>query len=305
MSAAQRRRVVNEVLKSWPVDAPPTRLVDVLASVAVEKLGLHSDLAAEFAEEHLLVATEEIRESLFRADARGELSRVAFNSSSSSELIQGSSFRQLNWSETEDEAGARRRRAHLDSYAAFLRSLSWRELEICCRGILEVLGCEAPSVTSSSNDQGVDFVGILGLRGRLGNASILPSVDSKLSVWILGQAKHYPDGQVSTASVRELVGSVELLRAGVSSHVGGAKVSAAVRRFDPVLCLFMTTGTLSKAAERLLDATGVIAMDGMQMAAFLADNGIGFAEGAFDEHTLKSWLASHAPDSSPATQPID
>jgi restriction endonuclease Mrr len=113
---------------------------------------------------------------------------------------------------------------------------------------------------------------------------------------MVGQAKHYPTGQVATPEIRELVGSVELARAGAWSRVSSPYLDMKLRLCDPVFFLFFTTGTISASGWRLLGASGVVGMDGEMLAAFLADHDVGVIGDTFDAPALAEWIASDAPE---------
>ncbi|WP_161599360.1 restriction endonuclease [Arthrobacter luteolus] len=282
-----RQKVVQYIALSWPLDAAPQRLEEIIYQVAIDRFGTAEALAAEFAESHTGQAKTELTETLTLADQRALPCRFAFNEKSSG-YLQGSSFIQVG--DDESTRRAKERRLHYDSYEEFLKNLRWEEFEACCRGILDQLGCPAPKLTALSGDQGIDFFGQLSLRARLGNESVLPSVDSMLNVWMVGQAKHYQKTQVSTPDLRELVGSVQLARAKAFADGGVALRDLDMKVCDPVFYLFFTTGTISRDGYRLLDTSGMISMNGAQIAAFLADNGVGMIDGVFETATASAWI---------------
>ena len=78
-----------------------------------------------------------------------------------------------------------------------------------------------------------------------------------------------------------------------SKAYAGAKDPLAqlqMRNCDPVFYLFFTTGTISRDARDLLKKAGVIAMDGIQLAVFLADNNVAVVNGSFDQQTFNAWI---------------
>ncbi|MDO6143368.1 restriction endonuclease [Paenarthrobacter aurescens] len=220
--------------------------------------------------------------------------RYDFNSSTDT-LIQGACFAEPNDSESVKQAKARR--ANHGLYTQFLRSVSPREFEAVCKGVLSLFGCDRPVLTRPSNDQGIDFHGLLSLRGKLNQEYFLPSIDKNLNIWLVGQAKHY-EGVASTPELRELAGSVALARAGVSADDGSALASLRIRVFDPVFYLFLTTGELSADSRRLSRRSGIIVMDGDALAEFLADNEIGVVNDVFELHDARDWIALQLSDTS-------
>jgi restriction endonuclease Mrr len=111
-------------------------------------------------------------------------------------------------------------------------------------------------------------------------------------IWMIGQAKHYIQGQVSTPDIRELIGSVVLARGRAFSSESAQYVDMHIRPCDSVFFLFFTTGRMSSRGWKLLASSGVIGMDGDMVAAFLADAGVGVRDGRFDEEAFKGWIRS-------------
>lgn len=272
------------------LDAAPRLIVGAAAEAAVEVLSFSEEQAAEFASDNATALREELQKYIERVEAESGFSRVELNPSSP-EYFQGTSF-VAPIEEGTPTADAKRRRLASDDYAAFLASLDWREFEACCRGVLRILGSADPVLTRGASDQGIDFYGELKLENRLANHSVLPGIDSRLSVWLVGQAKKYDRSKVSTPELRELVGSVHLARARVSADSGEALRGFRPRYCDPIFYLFFTTGQISADGLRLLNESGVVAMDGTQLAIFLSDNLVGTVHGRFDETAAREWIAS-------------
>jgi hypothetical protein len=289
MSKRLRAKIVQHIIANWPLDAQPRIPEEVLYDLATNVFATPEAIAAEFAESHKGAFLGELADFRADADNRAEPCRFALNDH---DHLQGSCFIQPD----DDDATQRAKtnRLNYDSYETFLRNLRWEEFEACCRGILNTLGCSAPKLTELSNDQGIDFFGRLSLRNRLSNESFLPSVDSMLDVWMVGQAKHYQATKVSTPDLRELVGSVELARAKAFADGGVALKDLDMKVCDPVFYLFFTTGAISRDGYKLLEASGMVSMNGAQVAAFLADNEIGVSGGVFNETAARSWLDFHA-----------
>jgi Restriction endonuclease len=116
--------------------------------------------------------------------------------------------------------------------------------------VLKILGCTEVFSTPSSHDQGIDAFGYVGL--------VLPTpygVTHGLT-WI-AQAKHYRATQVTTADVREIVGSKELLVAKVFSTVDERYKELRLRRYAPTAVALITTEEIPSTVRRLADAAGV------------------------------------------------
>lgn len=191
---------------------------------------------------------------------------------SEGEWIRGSSFEDLSLDLV--DRGIRARRAHDADVLSEIVNLTPAEFERACTTVLKRLGCSEPHTSSFRNDGGIDFYGSLALKGRLDSPLPLGGIDSRVKVWLIGQAKHYPTSAIEPAVIRELVGSVELARTRGAIH---AWPGLSMQPFDATLMLVFTTGWFSTGSKALLTQSGMIAMNGMQLAAFLCDVGVGFA----------------------------
>jgi hypothetical protein len=172
------------------------------------------------------------------------------------------------------------------------RQMSPRAFEILSGKILNLLRVEKSVVSRRSADQGIDFFGRVPLGQMLKPEIISPGAEKHFSVWLVGQSKHYPNTRITTAEIRELVGSVELARAKVFAGSTNPLDELRVRLCDPIIYLFFTTGQFSKDSIELLDRSGVLSFDGLQIGQFLADHGIGIVQGSFDSAAFDRWLAA-------------
>lgn len=286
-------RIAQVIIASFDMTAPPRTLTEVIADLSLLE-GWHPTAAEaqEYGERIEGSVRRRLIMHLDRRNAQGQACRYDFNSSSEY-LIQGACFVAPN--DSFELGAAKLRRMQASDYLAALRTLQPREFESACRGVLVTMGADDATLTRSANDQGIDFFGRLSLKGRLAQQYHLPSFDTTLSVWLVGQAKHYQATQVATPDIRELVGSVELARARVYADSGAALAGLNIRRCDPVFYLFLTTGTISSDGWTLLHRSGVLAMDGETLASFMADSGIAVDEnGALDVSKFAQWLQDHA-----------
>jgi hypothetical protein len=173
-----------------------------------------------------------------------------------------------------------------------LGDLTPRKFEALCVGLLQLIGVEEPSITQYSADEGIDFYGKLHLRRAMSVDALYPSIQNQLSVWTIGQAKHYKKGDVSTFEIRDLVGAVELARGKAFGATGEKYSDLDLRVCDPIFYLFFTTGRITANTWRLLNRSGVAGMDGDMVASFLADNSIGNDGNNFRADLLNKWIAS-------------
>lgn len=253
-----------------------------LAEHWFDDLATTQEKAELWAESYLVYLRREL-------DAAAQQSRpVRFALNSSSEyLIQGACFIEPN--DPPDIQAAKRNRLYYLHHLEWLRGVSPEVFECVCRGVITMIGATDAHLTPRSGDQGIDFYGKLQLRGRLGGVYALGGVDQRLSVWLIGQAKHYASIRVATPDLRELVGSVELARTRSFAGSGMGLEELQILACDPVFYLFFTTGEISRDGWDLIDKTGMIGLNGEMIAAFLADNGVGLNEGDFSEESLNTW----------------
>lgn len=228
------------------------------------------------------------REHSIRTTAR-RFTRFAFNSSTAT-FIQGWCFPEP--SDSEQLVAAKLLRANHGKYADIINKVTDRKFEAICAGVLELLGCVKPTLTQRSGDQGIDFFGELNLEGKLGAPFAWPSVDGNFTMWLIGQAKQY-SGKVSTKELRELAGSIELARANVGADDGAALSNLRIRLFDPIFYLFLTAGELTADSRKLAQKSGIIALEGGDIAALLADRAVGVVDGSVNEAAVMVWIDSH------------
>ena len=186
-------------------------------------------------------------------------------------------------------AEQKRRRSHNDLYVALIRDLSPEEFEFLCRRLLSFLGVLTPHLTRRTADEGIDFYGRLDGKSVFFPWDLQPTIQRQLSIWIVGQAKHFVRGQAGTPEVRDLVGAVALGRAGVYSTKNSPFSGLRIRPNDPVFAMLVTGGTLSARAWTLLRRSGVVGVDGELLAAFLADREPAIGRFA-DLDQFRSWL---------------
>ncbi|WP_179251258.1 restriction endonuclease [Enemella evansiae] len=243
-----------------------------------EGLASSLDIAFEIAE--TVLPAVRVMMSRFQADAESEGTawRVELYGSGE-EWIRGASFADMSLEASVQKVRANR--AHVSEVKAELVSLDPSEFERGCTTILKALGCDEPHTSPIRDDGGIDFYGQLKLKGRLDAGLPLGGVDARANVWLLGQAKHYPTRPIQTAALRELVGSVELARTGGAIHTWEGLT---LNPFDASLMLMFSTGHFTSGSRTLLAQTGILAMNGEQLATFLCDVGLGFdsADNSFD-----------------------
>ena len=280
----------NLILETLDYDQPPIALVELITRIALEQKWVCDQvLAREKAEAWHDAALTKLQDSVNASIEAGRPSRIAFNSSSSN-FIQG-----VCWIEPRDPPDAidkKTRRLRLVSYAAILDELTPRDFELLCGKLIGLLGVQTPTVTRSSADEGIDFYGVLSLESVFFPHDLTSTIQRQLSIWLVGQAKHYKAIQSGTSEIRDLVGAIALGRANTFGSLAAPFKDFNPRVTDPVFALLITTGTFSVNAWRLLRRSGVIGMDGEMVAAFLADRGAGLNTPTFQRDEFLRWIQS-------------
>lgn len=269
-------RICQEVCSRVKIEDPPILLIDLVIQIVLDLLLYADDESADEVGEQLTpLVSARLIDATREAERKNRILPFELHGFEF-EYIRGSSF--PDQSLNSDHQLVRRRRAKHNDVLKELQNLNWREFEIVCMKVLQMLGCSDPRVTSRSDDGGIDFFGKLSLKGRLDNLSPLGGFDQRMTLWMIGQAKFYRAiNTVGPDVVRELVGSVELARTKGTSHVWNG---LEVRAFEPIVILIFTTGEFSNKAMELLRDSGVLYMDGGDLAVFLTDNGVGITDGA-------------------------
>lgn len=280
------------VIRRLPLDHPPTDPEDLIVRIAVDEAWFSSlEEAQEAAESWRARFINRLTLHINDPERRSRPTRFEFNSSSQ-DAIQGSCFAED--SDSDELKLSKAARSCADDYRALIKSLTGREFEGVCRGLLELMGCEDPVVTPKGNDQGIDFHGRLELAGRLNKTYAQPSVDRAMRTWIVGQAKQI-DGVVGTGEVRDLIGSIELAKRGVSADDGRALKELSIKPFESSIGLFVTTGEVSRDAWKLINRAGLVCMDGEMVAVLLADHSVADNNGVVDSALFTAWVEGQLP----------
>lgn len=273
------------------VCAPPRRAVHILTDIILTQKWKTSADAPEIADEWLSGFLSALKRRETQAHSMGSYLPFAF-SSADDDYIQGSSFVEPH--DDGQTVEAKRRRANTLPIASSFEALTPTEFEVLCGGVLRFFGVSCPVISRRSADQGIDFYGHAPFTKVLAPERLPAGVERGLRVWIVGQAKHYSSVKVSTKELRELVGSAELARS--KTFVGSVDPlgELSTRICDPIFYMIVTSGRFTSDSRELVDRSGIIAMDQMQLAQLLADNGIGATAAKITKEELFSWL-EHEP----------
>lgn len=275
-----------------PIDMPPCLAKSVLKRIIEGEEWAEGDAVGEYAEQWLSRFVKGLRSRVAVDQSQSKICTFEFNSVNEA-YLQGSCFEEP--SNTPDEKVAKRRRLNSVHYQEVFKGICNLGFEKLCARIIGLWEVESEFCTRASADQGIDFFGRIPVGELIRPSAIGPGAERQLKVWCVGQAKNYNATQVSTKDIRELVGSINLAR---SKAYAGSKDPLAqlqMRACDPVFFLFFTTGSISRDARDLLQKAGVVAMDGNQLAMFLADNSVGLDEnGVFSKENFLGWAFPEA-----------
>jgi hypothetical protein len=281
---AQAAALVQTVLS---VTDPPRPTRQVLLDITISQGWAAGADAEDKADMWLNRFKRRLAFIIAEAVEEGEYRSFTFNSSGD-DYLQGYCFCEPG--ESDATTDAKRKRAYTIEVFEHIARLSDRDFEILSGKVIELLGVERAYVSRISGDQGIDFYG----RARFSDILRPPLIDAgaekNLYVWLIGQSKHYPRSQVSTQEIRELVGSVELAKVKIYAGGNDPLEHLKIRLCDPVFFLFFTSGRFTRDSKDVLRRAGISAFNGLQIAQFLADQGIGLNEQGFDPPTFQVWL---------------
>jgi hypothetical protein len=230
-----------------------------------------------------------LRFTIEQSVEEGQYRSFAFNSSGD-DYIQGYCFAEPgDPPEIIEAKGKRANTLHIHQHVAGITPAAFESLS---GGVLKLLGVKEPKVSRRSADQGVDFYGRVHFGDIVKPALLDAGAEKHFYVWLVGQSKHYPESRVSTHEIRELVGSVQLARAKVFAGTTDPLEDLAAKVCDPVFYLFFTSGRFTRDSKDILSRSGVLSFNGLQIAQFLADHGVGLSGGAFDPRAFDAWLSS-------------
>ncbi|WP_168413080.1 restriction endonuclease [Bacillus salacetis] len=173
-----------------------------------------------------------------------------------------------------------------------IKSLSPHDFERLCALYLHFLGSsKRPNVTRKSHDQGIDFVGAI--ERDLDNKILAKNMNIN-RVYLIGQAKHYKEDRVGSKEVRELAGSLLLLKSGNFALLQGIYKGLVenIKAFTPVYAYFITSYYFSQSAKTLCMNSDIMPVDRILLAfTFGLNHEYHNVSGNFDNDILVRKLA--------------
>lgn len=148
-----------------------------------------------------------------------------------------------------------------------IESISADDFEkLCALFLKEIVKCDAVNATQRSHDQGIDFVGYK----RYVKCLTTDEQNNNL-LYVVGQAKHYKNEVVDAGEVRELAGSIYLMRtnnfAKKRENVSDKVIYNNLNfdAFTPIVPYFITSNYFSSCAYTLCRNAAIIAIDRLSL----------------------------------------
>ena len=271
-----------------PIQMEPRLLVEILKEIIVsEGWSNAGEMPEELAEKWRRPFKSRVRNAIEEARRNSHFHRYELNIAND-DYIQGSCYIEPN--DDQSVRAAKARRANVFAYVDEFENLTHAEFETLSGRVLSLFKVEEGFVTKASADQGIDFFGRVPFGEVIKPTAISPGAEKQLKLWLVGQSKHFKQTQVSTKDIRELVGSVSLAKSKVYAGSKDPLSRLRMRTCDPVFFLFLTTGRISRDAMDLLNKSGVVAMNGEQLAMLLADHGVALVDNNFNAANFRAWL---------------
>jgi hypothetical protein len=146
-------------------------------------------------------------------------------------------------------------------YKSILK-LSYRDFEKFCVVVCRLLGFDELLVTKHSRDGGLDFLARKNpIKYNFGNHH-----------YIVGQAKKYKKGAVTSEEIRTLIGSVTIFDRGERLHESKQHKDWHTTSHTPRSAIFMTSSFFSKDAREQCVRSGVVALDILDLVCITSDN---------------------------------
>lgn len=285
------KQIFEHLEVSIGLNGSPTPLKAAIEQALINSFSILPIEAAELAEDRVDKVAELINKRQLDLNSQGKIATLCIIGSSS-DIVAGSCY--VFPTDELTVAQAKNHRIHATSLHSHIRALTFQEFELFGSKVLRELGAIEATVTPHSNDQGIDFFGKVSFAQFHDAPANFFQLAHEVEIRLAGQAKHYPQNAIGTSIVRELIGSVSLARTKTFSKDYDPFETMELRPFSPLVCLLFTSGAFTSGAKQLALRAGVIAKDGLQLATFLADRGVGMIASSsgstFDSAEFKKWL---------------
>lgn len=249
---------------------PPALLFDLIVAEIVSTTVSPLPDAQEKASKMLVRVKQNLDSEIESSNLQKKPCDFCF-SNSDTPYVQGIDYVRPDASEAKKNAAAAR--AKSAALQTQIRSLSADEFELLMGIILHRMGMENVFVTTSSSDDGVDFIGCFNIGNNSREILVADHFSNELELIVVGQAKRYITSKFKLAELRELIGSVQLLKSDISARAEELEWPIKPRVADPVLNLFVISNDVSDAGWRLAQRSGVRILDLKKLSILLADLG--------------------------------
>ncbi|WP_146810487.1 MULTISPECIES: restriction endonuclease [Aneurinibacillus] len=158
-----------------------------------------------------------------------------------------------------------------------------------CALYLKFLGCISVNCTPPSHDQGIDFVGVIHPED---DARFFAKNRIASKIYIIGQAKHYQSEKVHSHEVRELAGSLHLLKSRNFALAGDIYKNLEINAYTPIYAYFITSNYFTSAARQLCLNADIMDVDRILLALTFATNSQ-YHDGSGTIYEQSLWDALH------------
>ncbi len=164
------------------------------------------------------------------------------------------------WNNPDDE---------FDTYAfqQALLMLTDGEFEKLSGRILSLAGCEDVWVTPATHDQGLDA---FGCRTLFGGLIARDGSRSRLTLWLLAQAKHYRKERIRSSEIREFVGSKYLAQFGMYAQIKEKYGQLDLKPLAPIGMMMITSGETKRTARLLGDQAGIMFLGASELCSIFS-----------------------------------
>ncbi|WP_281887829.1 restriction endonuclease [Paenibacillus sp. YYML68] len=147
---------------------------------------------------------------------------------------------------------------------SYISDLTPENFEKLCAIYIKFLGTTGdPKVTRKAHDQGIDYIGVV---ERSERSKLFSSESNVNRYYLIGQAKHYEKDKVTSKEIRELAGSIYLLKYKGFALKDNPYSDLSLKAFTPIYVYFITSNYFSESAKRLCFNADIIPIDRMILA---------------------------------------
>ena len=246
----------------------PQKLFDVAAETIISAYEIDAADAQDKAHALLPALRRELEEHIEKRNILRQACDFCF-AASDTPYLQGTDY--ISPAHDAEARVALEARTSVEDIKKAVLQLSPAQFESLMGKILEGLGLQDVYITKSSSDDGLDFFGCLNIGVNDSKILLDDHFSHELELFVVGQAKRYTTSKFKLGELRELIGSVTLLKSNISARATAQKWPRTLRIADPVLNLFVISNEVSASGWRLAEQSGVRVLDINKLGILLAD----------------------------------